>query len=95
MKKKILYFALLAVELFFGVLLMSSLWMSMLYVPIAIAAVAVVAVLSWQLVLLGKTTDPADKQGILCKIALAMLIPVAVFIATYAVIAVGFVIAFV
>jgi hypothetical protein len=57
MVKKLLYFILIAAELFVGVLLMSSLWMSGLYIPIAIAAVALVALLIWQLVLLSGRTD--------------------------------------
>ena len=92
--KKILYFTLLIAELFVGVLLMSALWNSMLYFPIAIAAVALIAILTWQIILYTKTSDTTLKKKILLRIALAMLIPIAVFIITYIVIAIWFIIAF-
>ena len=94
MVKKLLYFILIAAELFVGALLMSSLWMSGLYIPIAIAAVAVVALLIWQLVLLSGRTDAAARIKILCNVACVMLIPIAVFFITYVVIAIAFIIAF-
>ena len=92
--KRLLYFALLAAELFVGALLMSSLWMSMLYIPIAVAAVALVAMLSWQAVMLTRASGYEAKRRTLFNIALIMLIPVAVFMATYFCIAVAMVIAF-
>ena len=93
--KKILYFILLIAELFVGVLLMSGLWNSSLYMPIAIAAVSLIAILTWQIILFAKTSDTAVKRKIMVRIALAMLIPIAVFAVTYVAVAVAFIIAFV
>ena len=92
--KKILYFTLLIAELFVGVLFMCGLWNSSLYFPIAIAAVALIAILTWQIILYTKTSDTTLKKKILLRIALAMLIPIAVFFITYIVIAIWFIIAF-
>lgn len=94
MVKKLLYFILIAAELFVGALLMSSLWMSGLYIPITIAAVALVALLIWQLVLLSRRTDPVARTRILQNVAFVMLIPSAVFLITYVVVAIAFIIAF-
>ena len=93
--KKVLYFILLAAELFVGALLMISLWNSSLYIPIAAAAIGLVAMLTWQLLLLAKAQDAVAKRNIMVRIALAMLIPTAVFAITYFVVAIAFVIAFV
>ena len=93
--KKILYFSLLAAELFVGACLMISLWNSYLYIPIAIAAVAMIAMLTWMMILLAKATDSAAKQKIMLGIALSMLIPIVVFAITFIVIAVAFAIAFI
>ncbi len=92
--KKILYFILLAAELFIGVLLMMALWNSALYIPLAVSAVAMVALLIWQIVLLAGATDVAVKRRLMVGIALTMLIPIAVFIVTYIVVAIAFVIVF-
>ena len=92
--KKVLYFVLLAAELFVGSLLMSALWSSSLYIPIAVAIVALLVAQIWQIVLLAKAKDAAAKRKVMCNIALFMLIPIAVFIITYIVIAAAFVIAF-
>lgn len=92
--KKILYFILLAAELFVGVLLMIALGNSSLYIPIVIAAAALIGIVTWQIVLLTKATDRAAKEKIQIRIALAMLIPIAVFVITYIVVAVVFIIAF-
>ena len=92
--KKILYLILLAAELFVGILLMISLWESSLYIPIAISAVALVALLTWQIVLFFKASDMALKKKIMLRIALIMLIPCAVFIATYIFVVIVFVIAY-
>ena len=92
--KKALYFILLAVELFVGALLMSSLWTSSLYIPIAVAVVSVVALLVWQIIKLRRASDPEVKKKILRNIALILMIPVAIFFVTYLVVAVAFVIAF-
>lgn len=92
--KKILYFILLAFELFVGVLLMMSLWNSTLYIPIAIAAVALVAMLTWMLILYAKAKDAAAKRKIMLGIALSVLIPIAVFFITYFVVAIMFIVAF-
>ena len=92
--RKILYFILLAAELFVGVLLMMSLWNSSLYIPIAIATVGLVALLTWQIVLFAKATDIAVKRKIMLGIALSMLIPIAVFFVTYIGVAIVFIIAF-
>lgn len=92
--KKILYFILLIAELFVGVLLLSALWNSSLYVPIVIAAVALIAILTWQIILFAKTSDEALKYKIKVRIALAMLIPSATFIVTYIAVAIMFIFAF-
>ena len=93
--KKILYFALLIAELFVDTVLMISLWDGSLYIPIVVSAVAVAGLLIWQLVRYAKLTDLALKKKILYWIVLIMLIPSAVFFATYVVMAVAFIIAFV
>jgi hypothetical protein len=92
--KKVLYFALLIAELFVGTLLMISLWNASLYIPVAVAAVAVVGLLIWQLVRYIRATDPAVKKKILLNVALFMLVPMAVFFVTYVVIAIAFIFAF-
>lgn len=92
--KKILYFILLIAELFVGVLLLSALWNSSLYVPIVIAAVALIAILTWQIILYTKTSDEALKYKIKVRIALAMLIPSATFVVTYIAVAIMFIFAF-
>ena len=92
--KKILYIILLAAELLVGIPFMISLWDSSLYIPIAIAAVALAALLTWQIILFVKATNAAIKRKILSRIALVMLVPIAVFFATYIVIAIVFVVAF-
>ena len=92
--KKILYFVLLAAELFVDSLLMISLWDSSLYIPIAIAVVATLAMLTGLIILFTKAEDKMAKRKIMFKIALSMLIPLIVFAITYVVIAVMFIIAF-
>ena len=92
--KKVLYFIFLLAELFVGALLMWSLWDSSLYIPIAAAAL-LVAALVWQGVLYFKAADENAKRKIMVHIALAMLIPVAVFAVTYIVVAIAFIVAFV
>ena len=92
--KKILYFALLAAELFVGMLLLSALWNSAFYIPIAVAVVALVVMLTWQIILLVKATEGEVKRRIMQRIAFVMLIPTAVFVATYIIVAVAFIIAF-
>ena len=92
--KKISYFALLIAELFVGTLLMISLWQSSLYILVAASAAAVIGLSIWQLVRYFKVADPIAKKKALRNIAFAMLIPFAVFLVTYVVIAIAFVIAF-
>ena len=92
--KRLLYFILLIAELFVGSLLMISLWDALFYIPIAVSAI-VVGLLIWQLVWYFKANDPGTKRKILRNIALIMLTPIAVFVATYIVIAIAFIIAFV
>ena len=92
--KKILYFILLAAELFVDVLFMMALWNSSLYIPIAIAVVATLAMLTWLIILFTKAEDKMAKRKIILGIALSMLIPLIVFAITYVVIAVMFIIAF-
>lgn len=81
--KKILYFVLLAVELFAGFLFMSGLWNSSLYIPVAVTVALVVGLLVWQLMRFAKAADCAAKKKILRNIALILLIPSAVFVITY------------
>ncbi len=92
--KKILYFILLAVELFVDVLFMMGLFNSSLYIPIAIAVVATLAMLTWMIILFTKAKDEIAKRKIMLGIALSMLIPLIVFFVTYIVIAIAFVISF-
>lgn len=92
--KKILYFILLAAELFVDVLFMMALANSSLYIPIAIAIVATLAALIWLIILFAKAEDKKTKIKIMLGIALSMLIPLIVFAITYVVVAAMFVIAF-
>ena len=92
--KKVLYFVLLIAELFIDLLFMISLWDSSLYIPIAVSVAAVLGLLIWQLVRYFKITDLAVKRKILCNIALIMLVPIAVFVVTYVVIAALFIFTF-
>ena len=94
MIKKILYFILLAAELFVGTLLLMSLWMSNMVITCAGAIVATVGLLIWQIIRFAKATDPTVKGKCLRNIALVALLPVAVFVAVYIYVAVGLIIAF-
>ena len=93
--KKILYFVLLIAELVVGALLMYALYDSAMYIPVAIAAVALAASLVWHVVLLVKAADDVAKRMVLLRIALIMLIPCAVFAVTYIGVGIAFIIAFV
>lgn len=91
--KKMLYCILLAAVLFVDVTLMMSFWNSSLYIPIAIAVIPTVALVSWRTLLLVRAYDIEVKKRSMLIIALSMLIPIAVFFATYVVLAIAFVIA--
>ena len=92
--KKVLYFILLAVELFVDVLFMMALANSSLYIPIAIAIVATLVVLIWLIILFAKAEDKKAKRKFMLGIALSMLIPLIVFAITFVVVAIMFIIAF-
>ncbi len=92
--KKILYFILLAAELFVDVLFMMALANSSLYIPIAIAIVATLAALIWLIILFAKAEDKKTRIKIMLGIALSMLIPLIVFAITFVVVAAMFIIAF-
>lgn len=92
--KKVLFFILLAAELFVDVLFMMALANSSLYIPIAIAIVATLVVLIWLIILFAKAEDKKAKRKFMLGIALSMLIPLIVFAITYVVVAAMFVIAF-
>ena len=92
--KKIFYFVLLIAELFVDSMLMLSLWNSSMYIPPAVSVAAVVGLLIWQLVWFFKTNNPAKKRTVLRNLPLIMLIPMAVFVVTYIVVAIAFIIAF-
>ena len=92
--KKVLFFILLAAELFVDVLFMMALANSSLYIPIAIAIVATLVVLIWLIILFAKAEDKKAKRKFMLGIALSMLIPLIVFAITFVVVAVLFVIAF-
>ena len=94
MIKKILYFILLAAELFVGTLLLMSLWESNMIVTCVVAIVATVGLLIWQIIRFAKTTDPTVKRKSMRNIALALLIPFAAFVAVYIYVVVGLIIAF-
>ena len=92
--KKVLFFILLAAELFVDVLFMMALANSSLYIPIAIAIVATLVALIWMIILFAKAEDKKAKRKFMLGIALSMLIPLIVFAITYVVVAVLFIIAF-
>ncbi len=92
--KKVLYFILLAAELFVDVLFMMALANSSLYIPIAIAIVATLVALIWLIILFAKAEDKKAKRKFMLGIALSMLIPLIVFAITYVVVAIMFIIAF-
>ena len=92
--KKVLYFILLAVELFVDVLFMMALANSSLYIPIAIAIVATLAALIWLIILFAKAEDKKAKRKFMLGIALSMLIPLIVFAITFVVVAIMFIVAF-
>ena len=92
--KKVLYFILLAAELFVDVLFMMALANSSLYIPIAIAIVATLVALIWLILLFAKAEDKKAKRKFMLGIALSMLIPLIVFAITFVVVAVLFVIGF-
>ena len=94
MIKKILYFILLAAELFVGTLLLMSLWESNMTITCVVAIVATLGLLLWQTVRFFKATDPTVKRKSTRNIALALLIPFAAFVAVYIYLAVGLAIAF-
>lgn len=90
--KKILYCILLAAVLFVDVTLVMSLWNSSVFISVALAVIPTVALIVWRTVLLVRATDDAVKKRSMLIIALSTLIPIAVFIATYIVVAIAFVI---
>ena len=92
--KKVLYFILLAAELFVDVLFMMALANSSLYIPIVIAVVATLAMLIWLIILFAKAEDKKAKRKFMLGIALSMLIPLIVFAITFVVVAAMFIIAF-
>lgn len=59
--KKVLYFILLAAELFVDVLFMMALANSSLYIPIVIAIVATLVALIWLIILFAKAEDKKAK----------------------------------
>lgn len=92
--KKILYFILLAAELFVDILFMMALANSSLYIPIVIAVVATLAMLIWLIILFAKAEDKKKRIKIMLGIALSMLIPLIVLAITFVVVAAMFVISF-
>ena len=92
--KKVLYFILLASELFVDVLFMMALANSSLYIPIAIAIVATLVALIWLIILFAKAEDKKAKRKFMLGIALSMLIPLIVFAITFVAVAIMFIIAF-
>lgn len=92
--KKVMYFILLAAELFVDVLFMMALANSSLYIPIAIAIVATLVALIWMIILFAKAEDKKAKRKFMIGIALSMLIPLIVFAITFVVVAIMFIIAF-
>ena len=92
--KKILYFILLAAELFVDVLFMMALANSSLYIPIVIAVVATLAMLIWLIILFAKAEDKKAKRRFMLGIALSMLIPLIVFAITFVAVAIMFIIGF-
>ena len=92
--KKVLYFILLAAEVFVDVLFMMALANSSLYIPIAIAIVATLAALIWLIILFAKAEDKKAKRKFMLGIALSMLIPLIVFAITFVAVAIMFIIGF-
>ena len=92
--KKVLYFILLAAEVFVDVLFMMGLANSSLYIPIAIAIVATLVALIWMIILFAKAEDKKAKRKFMLGIALSMLIPLIVFAITFVAVAIMFIIGF-
>ena len=92
--KKVLFFILLAAELFVDVLFMMALANSSLYIPIEIAIVATLVALIWLIILFAKAEDKKTRIKIMLGIALSMLIPLIGFGITFVVVAAMFLIAF-
>ena len=92
--KKVLYFILLAAEVFVDVLFMMALANSSLYIPIAIAIVATLVALIWMIILFAKAEDKKAKRKFMLGIALSMLIPLIVFAITFVAVAIMFIIGF-
>ena len=72
--KKVLYFILLAAELFVDVLFMMALANSSLYIPIVIAVVATLVALIWLIILFAKAEDKKAKRKFILGIALVGII---------------------
>ena len=92
--KKVLYFILVAVELFVGSLLMSSLILGGLLIPALVAIAATAGLAIWQIVAFKKADDPAAKRSKLRNIALILLIPGVTFVVAYIAIAILFILSF-
>ena len=92
--KKLVYFVLLAAELFLGTLLLMSLWSNNMTVTCIASVAVMLALLMWQVIRFFRVTDLTAKTKILRNIALIMLIPLAVFIVVFLYGAIVFIIAF-
>jgi hypothetical protein len=92
--KAALYFLLLAAEVFVDVALLMSLWMTSMYIPFAVAIVAAVGLLTWQIIIYVEAADPVVRRNTLFIIPLVLLIPVAALIMNYVIFAVAFIIMF-
>lgn len=95
MIKKILYFILLAAELFVGTLLLMALWMNNnMVITCSVVIAAMVALWTLQIIRFARATDSTVKGKCLRNIALVALLPVAAFVAVYIYVVVGLIIAF-
>ena len=92
--KKILYFILLAVELFFDVIMSLSLLGQNLGIVCIVVVALTAALIAWQVVRFVKSYDPAVKSRALLLIALFGILPAVAGVLAYVVIAIVLIFAF-
>ena len=93
--KKIIYLAVLALELFFSAIFTVALLSNNLYITTAIVALVVLGLLIWQIVRIAKAKTSNERWAVLYHIALILLIPIVVYIISMIVVAITLIIAFI
>ena len=93
--KKILYFILLAVELFFDVIMSLSLIEQSFGIVCIVVVALTAALIAWQVVRFVKSYDPTVKSRALLLIALFGILPAVAGVLAYVVIAIVLIFAFV